>query len=66
MFSLIEVGRSGKTQHAFYQEKDIAYKFQCWMKDYSEDSGLSEASFVSVVENDQRKTTYSLELVSPD
>jgi len=71
MFSLIEVWKkSGKTQRAFCQEKDIAYsKFQYWMKKYSDrSSGEAKVGkdFVPVLVQDQPKTGGLVELVFPD
>jgi hypothetical protein len=69
MFSLIEVWKkSGKTQHEFCQEKDIAYsKFQYWMKKYKDQSRTDgDDGFVSVVVKDQPSLGGSMELLFPD
>jgi hypothetical protein len=69
MFSLIEVWKkSGKKQHEFCQEKDIAYsKFQYWMKKYRDQSVSVEGNaFVPVVVKDQPKSEWAMELLFPD
>lgn|SRR5690606_1033743 len=69
MFSLIEVWKkSGKSQHQFCHEKDIAYsKFQYWMKKYNDQSRTDgDDGFVSVVVKDQPSLGGSMELLFPD
>lgn len=70
MFSLIEVWKkSGKKQHEFCQEKDIAYsKFQYWMKKYKDQSRIvDDTDFVPVVVKDElKKLGGAMELVYPD